>query len=311
MLADFTKMEFYRLFKMKSTYICLIAFLVVSILYNGLFMSVRFSKFGINVDNYQQAVSADISGYVEEDFSVNSVVENKTDLQADDQPLIGRGLGDYGKARVEDLFCFTMSKLNSLLCLGIVAAFLYGEDYSRKAIKNYNRINLSRHIRLLSKTAVLAVYAAAYHIVTYLASFISFIMFGTKSMSDGMKITNTGGFLLYILMTYLLTLAFISLVMTATVITRNQIAGLVIAIFMSMGTLSILFQAVDIILLHLTGSRFPFNFGMLSVTYDLSTADHYMLLSSNKVAAIILIAVIYLISCIFASILSIKRKDYK
>ena len=311
MLADFTKMEFYRLLKMKSTYICLIAFLVVSILYNGLFMCVRFSKFGINVDNYQQAVSADISSYVEDDFSASSVVGDKTDLKADDQPFIGRGLGDYGKARVEDLFVFTISKLNSLLCLGIVAAFLYGEDYSRKAIKNYNRINLSRHIRILSKTAVLAVYAAAYHIAAYLASFISFIMFGTKSLGDGMKISNIMGFIGYGFMTYLLTLALICLVMTATVITRNQIAGLVIGIFMSMGTLSILFQAVDIIILQLTGSRFPFNFGMLSVTYNLSTVTNYYLLSSNKMAAIILIAVIYLISCIFASILSIRKKDYK
>lgn len=298
---------------MKSTYICLIAFLVVSILYNGLFMCVRFSKFGINVRDYQEAVSVDITPVVNNgiDSYIGEGLVPQDKAEEEDKPFIGIGLGDYGKARVEDLFVFTISKLNSLLCLGIVAAFLYGEDYSRKAIKNYNRINLSRHIRILSKTAVLAVYAAAYHIAAYLASFISFIMFGTKSLGDGMKISNIMGFIGYGFMTYLLTLAFICLVMTATVITRNQIAGLVIGIFMSMGTLSILFQAVDIIILQLTGSRFLFNFGMLSVTYNLSTVTNYYLLSSNKMAAIILIAVIYLISCIFASILSIRKKDYK
>ena len=311
MLSNFTRMEFYRLLKMKSTYICLVAFLVVSILYNGLFMCVKFSKFGINVRNYQQAVSVDISGYVEDGLKTEDIVDPDAESRNDDSAFIGIGLGDYGNAGIEEIFAFTVSKLNALLCLGIVSAFLFGEDYSRKAIKNYNRINMSRHIRLLSKSIVLAVYAAVYHIVTFLASFLSLLMFGSRSLGESMKFANAPVFAGYFFLSYLLTLAFISLVMTATVITRNQIAGLVISIFMSTGALSIIFQALDIIIIQLTGSRPSFSFGMLSVTYDLAETNTFTLADKGNGAVIALIGVIYLISCIFASILSLKKKDYK
>ena len=310
MFVKYLKSELYRASGMKSTYILLGCMLIVVLITTFMFTKIDYSSFiSASDDDLQEINDAgfsldamDTGIEAGKETSVNMYVYTEGSSEGDpvDVQLYGNGM--YRDASLPELFQESAKVMyDALMCVIFISLFL-GGAYKAGYDKNLIVANGNRSILFLSRFCVIAFYDLVMLIMMLISTLIADVMFtGSVSM------TSDGSFLRYIIVSYILLLAFSSVVMAVTIVTRSAAAGNTVGIFLCIGTVSMVCAVVDYILIKYLG--FPGTFRIADITLSQNMTVLNLNSDNSIYTRAVICSLVYLIASVISSFVVIEKRD--
>ena len=302
MLLNFLKMELYRLLKMKSTYVMVIIVFLGTFIYNFVILGLDFEAL------LGQAMAGTITtGYdTEADVDYNEddgyyVFTGGYDGQdtGEKRSVIGVGIFHYNT--VNETYQMNLQGLIPLLLLAILFGLFYGNDYSSHVNKNYTIINGRRWVGFTAKTLACMIYCLAFHLLIWIICFLSHV-FWADSINPGFTLSA----LIYIPVTYLVTITIMVMIGFVSTLFKSKAAGITYGVLVSIGTLSLPIRIADYIISYKYGwTDFSLNYFIPSrmlATLEVGTNGKLVLIA-------VICAIIYVVSAFFGSLAFLKKRD--
>lgn len=282
------RMDVYRLFKTKSTYIILVIMLALSVMGTGL-MSVMTEMTGAKRQQVQTEQMSDNADYAVEDDQFNEDTEGAQSQLSVSVSEIDPDEND------NSVLSFAMSDISGLqagLFIIIFTVLFSMADINSEFIKSIGGQVKSRGVLIVSKMAAIAIFTAIVIIADFLTQLIAVnIFFDDAAVGSASEIVRL------LSSQFVLNFALAVLMMAIAMIIKNNVVSMIIGVCMCTGIFELIFMGINYLMDKIGFSDFDINNILITgkiqnVTIGADAADiGYALLTAAIYIAVSVLAV--------------------
>ena len=282
------RMDVYRLFKTKSTYIILVIMLALSVMGTGL-MSVMTEMTGAKRQQVQTEQMSDNADYAVEDDQFNEDTEGAQSQLSVSVSEIDPDEND------NSVLSFAMSDISGLqagLFIIICTVLFSMADINSEFIKSIGGQVKSRGVLIVSKMAAIAIFTAIVIIADFLTELIAVNIF-----FDDAVVGSASEIVRLLSSQFVLNFALAVLMMAIAIIIKNNVVSMIIGVCMCSGIFELIFMAINYLMDKIGFSDFDINNILITgkiqnVTIGADAADiGYALLTAAIYIAVSVLAV--------------------
>lgn len=282
------RMDVYRLFKTKSTYIILVIMLALSVMGTGL-MSVMTEMTGAKRQQVQTEQMSDNADYAVEDDQFNEDTEGAQSQLSVSVSEIDPDEND------NSVLSFAMSDISGLqagLFIIIFTVLFSMADINSEFIKSIGGQVKSRGVLIVSKMAAIAIFTAIVIIADFLTELIAVNIF-----FDDAVVGSASEIVRLLSSQFVLNFAFAVLMMAIAIIIKNNVVSMIIGVCMCTGIFELIFMGINYLMDKIGFSDFDINNILITgkiqnVTIGADAADiGYALLTAAIYIAVSVLAV--------------------
>lgn len=282
------RMDVYRLFKTKSTYIILVIMIAMSVMGTGL-MSVMTEMTGAESQQVQTEQMSDNADYAGEDDQFNedtegaqsqlSVSVSEVDPDENDNSVLSFAMSD-------------ISGLQAGLFIIIFTVLFSMADINSGFIKSIGGQVKGRGVLIVSKIAAIAIFTAIVIIADFLTELIAVNIF-----FDDAVVGSTSEIVRLLSSQFVLNFALAVLMMAIAIIIKNNVVSMIIGVCMCTGIFELIFMGINYLMDKIGFSDFDINNILITgkiqnVTIGADAADiGYALLTAAIYIAVSVLAV--------------------
>ena len=306
MFGKALKSELYRIKCMKSTFILPLVLIGLIFLTNFIYTGVDlYGLLGMSQSDLEsvQEQGTSAEGYMDSfRAGFEAGLQTASDLDGEEPQIKILGEGPLYHEDVATVFSMDVGSLYGQLLLAIFVGIFIGDVYSTGHDKNLIVFGGKRGLLFTARILLISLYALVLHIVMWLTAIISMALMG-ESVFLGID----KAFIIFFVVTWLLSVAFGGLVSAMTNITRSKAAGITLGIILSLGALSTLMSVASLIIQKKLGLEPEFNLGNYTVTQNIAAMTLYS--DGHFVLRALICAIAYFTAAYFISVLFIKKRD--
>lgn len=282
------RMDVYRLFKTKSTYIILVIMLALSVMGTGL-MSVMTEMTGAKRQQVQTEQMSDKADYAVEDDQFNEDTEGAQSQLSVSVSEIDPDEND------NSVLSFAMSDISGLqagLFIIIFTVLFSMADINSEFIKSIGGQVKSRGVLIVSKMAAIAIFTAIVIIADFLTELIAVNIF-----FDDAVVGSASEIVRLLSSQFVLNFALAVLMMAIAIIIKNNVVSMIIGVCMCTGIFGLIFMGINYLMDKIGFSDFDINNILITgkiqnVTIGADAADiGYALLTAAIYIAVSVLAV--------------------
>lgn len=282
------RMDVYRLFKTKSTYIILVIMLALSVMGTGL-MSVMTEMTGAKRQQVQTEQMSDKADYAVEDDQFNEDTEGAQSQLSVSVSEIDPDEND------NSVLSFAMSDISGLqagLFIIIFTVLFSMADINSEFIKSIGGQVKSRGVLIVSKMAAIAIFTAIVIIADFLTELIAVNIF-----FDDAVVGSASEIVRLLSSQFVLNFALAILMMAIAIIIKNNVVSMIIGVCMCSGIFELIFMGINYLMDKIGFSDFDINNILITgkiqnVTIGADAADiGYALLTAAIYIAVSVLAV--------------------
>lgn len=282
------RMDVYRLFKTKSTYIILVIMLALSVMGTGL-MSVMTEMTGAKRQQVQTEQMSDNADYAVEDDQFNEDTEGAQSQLSVSVSEIDPDEND------NSVLSFAMSDISGLqagLFIIIFTVLFSMADINSEFIKSIGGQVKSRGVLIVSKMAAIAIFTAIVIIADFLTELIAVNIF-----FDDAVVGSASEIVRLLSSQFVLNFALAVLMMAIAIIIKNNVVSMIIGVCMCTGIFELIFMGINYLMDKIGFSDFDINNILITgkiqnVTIGADVADiGYALLTAAIYIAVSVLAV--------------------
>ena len=282
------RMDVYRLFKTKSTYIILVIMLAMSVMGTGL-MSVMTEMTGAERQQVQTEQMSDNADYAGEDDQFNEDTEGAQSQLSVSVSEIDSDEND------NSVLSFAMSDISGLqagLFIIIFTVLFSMADINSGFIKSIGGQVKGRGVLIVSKTAAIAIFTAIVIIADFLTELIAVNIF-----FDDAVVGSASEIVRLLSSQFVLNFALAVLMMAIAIIIKNNVVSMIIGVCMCTGIFELIFMGINYLMDKIGFSDFDINNILITgkiqnVTIGADAADiGYALLTAAIYIAVSVLAV--------------------
>lgn len=282
------RMDVYRLFKTKSTYIILVIMIAMSVMGTGL-MSVMTEMTGAESQQVQTEQMSDNADYAGEDDQFNKDTEGAQSQLSVSVSEIDPDEND------NSVLSFAMSDISGLqagLFIIIFTVLFSMADINSGFIKSIGGQVKGRGVLIVSKMAAIAIFTAIVIIADFLAELIAVNIF-----FDDAVVGSASEIVRLLSSQFVLNFALAILMMAIAIIIKNNVVSMIIGVCMCTGIFELIFMGINYLMDKIGFSDFDINNILITgkiqnVTIGADTADiGYALLTAAIYIAVSVLAV--------------------
>lgn len=283
-MLNMIKMDMYRMFKAKSLYV------IWCILICLLFLSTWLIK-----NEYQAAVE-NHEEYRNE--TVEEGEESEEDIVFGIQTVVPTEVGE--DITVFDMLFANIGGKDIALFLVIFAVIFATADIGSGYIKNFGGQVKRREGLIVSKALALLVFTGLTLLITFLAQAISnFIVLGYLKWGD------TGSLFRYMGLQILLHFALAMIIMTISILARNNVFSMIFAICLCMNMMVIVYSGIETLVKKIGLG----NLNLMKYTITDKIGSLSMNFSSGIMERIMIISLIYIVITVVISMYIYRKRD--
>lgn len=282
------RMDVYRLFKTKSTYIILVIMLALSVMGTGL-MSVMTEMTGAERQQVQTEQMSDNADYAGEDDQFNKDTEGAQSQLSVSVSEIDPDEND------NSVLSFAMSDISGLqagLFIIIFTVLFSMADINSGFIKSIGGQVKGRGVLIVSKMAAIAIFTAIVIIADFLTELIAVNIF-----FDDAVVGSASEIVRLLSSQFVLNFALAILMMAIAIIIKNNVVSMIIGVCMCSGIFELIFMGINYLMDKIGFSDFDINNILITgkiqnVTIGADAADiGYALLTAAIYIAVSVLAV--------------------
>lgn len=282
------RMDVYRLFKTKSTYIILVIMLAMSVMGTGL-MSVMTEMTGAERQQVQTEQMSDNADYAGEDDQFNEDTEGAQSQLSVSVSEIDPDEND------NSVLSFAMSDISGLqagLFIIIFTVLFSMADINSGFIKSIGGQVKGRGVLIVSKIAAIAIFTAIVIIADFLTELIAVNIF-----FDDAVVGSASEIVRLLSSQFVLNFALAILMMAIAIIIKNNVVSMIIGVCMCSGIFELIFMGINYLMDKIGFSDFDINNILITgkiqnVTIGADAADiGYALLTAAIYIAVSVLAV--------------------
>lgn len=282
------RMDVYRLFKTKSTYIILVIMLSMSVMGTGL-MSVMTEMTGAERQQVQTEQMSDNADYAGEDDQFNEDTEGAQSQLSVSVSEIDPDEND------NSVLSFAMSDISGLqagLFIIIFTVLFSMADINSGFIKSIGGQVKGRGVLIVSKMAAIAIFTAIVIIADFLTELIAVNIF-----FDDAVVGSASEIVRLLSSQFVLNFALAILMMAIAIIIKNNVVSMIIGVCMCSGIFELIFMGINYLMDKIGFSDFDINNILITgkiqnVTIGADAADiGYALLTAAIYIAVSVLAV--------------------
>lgn len=282
------RMDVYRLFKTKSTYIILVIMLAMSVMGTGL-MSVMTEMTGAERQQVQTEQMSDNADYAGEDDQFNEDTEGAQSQLSVSVSEIDPDEND------NSVLSFAMSDISGLqagLFIIIFTVLFSMADINSGFIKSIGGQVKGRGVLIVSKMAAIAIFTTIVIIADFLTELIAVNIF-----FDDAVVGSASEIVRLLSSQFVLNFALAILMMAIAIIIKNNVVSMIIGVCMCSGIFELIFMGINYLMDKIGFSDFDINNILITgkiqnVTIGADTADiGYALLTAAIYIAVSVLAV--------------------
>ncbi|MCI7113430.1 MAG: ABC transporter permease [Lachnobacterium sp.] len=282
------RMDVYRLFKTKSTYIILVIMLALSVMGTGL-MSVMTEMTGAKRQQVQTEQMSDNADYAVEDDQFNEDTEGAQSQLSVSVSEIDPDEND------NSVLSFAMSDISGLqagLFIIIFTVLFSMADINSEFIKSIGGQVKSRGVLIVSKMAAIAIFTAIVIIADFLTELIAVNIF-----FDDAVVGSASEIVRLLSSQFVLNFALAVLMMAIAIIIKNNVVSMIIGVCMCTGIFELIFMGINYLMDKIGFSDFDINNILITgkiqnVTIGADAADiGYALITAAIYIAVSVLAV--------------------
>ena len=282
------RMDVYRLFKTKSTYIILVIMLALSVMGTGL-MSVMTEMTGAERQQVQTEQMSDNADYAVEDDQFNEDTEGAQSQLSVSVSEIDPDEND------NSVLSFAMSDISGLqagLFIIIFTVLFSMADINSEFIKSIGGQVKSRGVLIVSKMAAIAIFTAIVIIADCLTELIAVNIF-----FDDAVVGSASEIVRLLSSQFVLNFALAVLMMAIAIIIKNNVVSMIIGVCICTGIFELIFMGINYLMDKIGFSDFDINNILITgkiqnVTIGADAADiGYALLTAAIYIAVSVLAV--------------------
>lgn len=282
------RMDVYRLFKTKSTYIILVIMLAMSVMGTGL-MSVMTEMTGAERQQVQTEQMSDNADYAGEDDQFNEDTEGAQSQLSVSVSEIDPDEND------NSVLSFAMSDISGLqagLFIIIFTVLFSMADINNGFIKSIGGQVKGRGVLIVSKMAAIAIFTAIVIIADFLTELIAVNIF-----FDDAVVGSASEIVRLLSSQFVLNFALAILMMAIAIIIKNNVVSMIIGVCMCSGIFELIFMGINYLMDKIGFSDFDINNILITgkiqnVTIGADAADiGYALLTAAIYIAVSVLAV--------------------
>lgn len=282
------RMDVYRLFKTKSTYIILVIMLAMSVMGTGL-MSVMTEMTGAERQQVQTEQMSDNADYAGEDDQFNKDTEGAQSQLSVSVSEIDPDEND------NSVLSFAMSDISGLqagLFIIIFTVLFSMADINSGFIKSIGGQVKGRGVLIVSKMAAIAIFTAIVIIADFLTELIAVNIF-----FDDAVVGSASEIVRLLSSQFVLNFALAILMMAIAIIIKNNVVSMIIGVCMCSGIFELIFMGINYLMDKIGFSDFDINNILITgkiqnVTIGADAADiGYALLTAAIYIAVSVLAV--------------------
>ena len=306
MFTKALKSELYRIRCLKSTFILPLVLVGLIFLTNFMYTRIDFEGLlGMSKEDVQsvQEQGTSAEGYMDSfRAGFEAGLQTASDIEEEQEPVKILGEGPLYHEDVATVFSLDVGSLYGPLLLAIFVGIFIGDVYSTGHDKNLIIFGGKRGLLFAARTILISLYALALHIVMWITAIVSTALMGESTVLGIDK-----SFVIFFVVTWLLTVAFGGLVSAMTNVTRSKAAGITLGIILSLGALSTIMSIASLVIQKKMGLEPTFNLGNYTVTQNIASMTLYS--DGHFVLRALICAVIYFSVSYLISVLFIKKRD--
>lgn len=282
------RMDVYRLFKTKSTYIILVIMIAMSVMGTGL-MSVMTEMTGAESQQVQTEQMSDNADYAGEDDQFNKDTEGAQSQLSVSVSEIDPDEND------NSVLSFAMSDISGLqagLFIIIFTVLFSMADINSGFIKSIGGQVKGRGVLIVSKIAAIAIFTAIVIIADFLTELIAVNIF-----FDDAVVGSVSEIVRLLSSQFVLNFALAILMMAIAIIIKNNVVSMIIGVCMCTGIFELIFMGINYLMDKIGFSDFDINNILITgkiqnVTIGADAADiGYALLTAAIYIAVSVLAV--------------------
>lgn len=282
------RMDVYRLFKTKSTYIILVIMIAMSVMGTGL-MSVMTEMTGAESQQVQTEQMSDNADYAGEDDQFNKDTEGAQSQLSVSVSEIDPDEND------NSVLSFAMSDISGLqagLFIIIFTVLFSMADINSGFIKSIGGQVKGRGVLIVSKMAAIAIFTAIVIIADFLTELIAVNIF-----FDDAVVGSASEIVRLLSSQFVLNFALAILMMAIAIIIKNNVVSMIIGVCMCTGIFELIFMGINYLMDKIGFSDFDINNILITgkiqnVTIGADAADiGYALLTAAIYIAVSVLAV--------------------
>lgn len=282
------RMDVYRLFKTKSTYIILVIMIAMSVMGTGL-MSVMTEMTGAESQQVQTEQMSDNADYAGEDDQFNEDTEGAQSQLSVSVSEIDPDEND------NSVLSFAMSDISGLqagLFIIIFTVLFSMADINSGFIKSIGGQVKGRGVLIVSKIAAIAIFTAIVIIADFLTELIAVNIF-----FDDAVVGSASEIVRLLSSQFVLNFALAVLMMAIAIIIKNNVVSMIIGVCMCSGIFELIFMGINYLMDKIGFSDFDINNILITgkiqnVTIGADAADiGYALLTAAIYIAVSVLAV--------------------
>lgn len=290
------RMDVYRLFKTKSTYIILVIMLAMSVMGTGL-MSVMTEMTGAERQQVQTEQMSDNADYAGEDDQFNEDTEGAQSQLSVSVSEIDPDEND------NSVLSFAMSDISGLqagLFIIIFTVLFSMADINSGFIKSIGGQVKGRGVLIVSKMAAIAIFTAIVIIADFLTELIAVNIF-----FDDAVVGSASEIVRLLSSQFVLNFALAILMMAIAIIIKNNVVSMIIGVCMCSGIFELIFMGINYLMDKIGFSDFDINNILITgkiqnVTIGADAAD---------IGYALLTAAIYIVVSVLAVYNVFKHRD--
>lgn len=290
------RMDVYRLFKTKSTYIILVIMIALSVMGTGL-MSVMTEMTGAESQQVQTEQMSDNADYAGEDDQFNEDTEG-----AQSQLSVSVSESDPDE-NDNSVLSFAMSDISGLqagLFIIIFTVLFSMADINSGFIKSIGGQVKGRGVLIVSKIAAIAIFTAIVIIADFLTELIAVNIF-----FDDAVVGSASEIVRLLSSQFVLNFALAVLMMAIAIIIKNNVVSMIIGVCMCSGIFELIFMGINYLMDKIGFDDFDINNILITgkiqnVTIGADAAD---------IGYALLTAAIYIAVSVFAVYNVFKHRD--
>ena len=244
------RMDVYRLFKTKSTYIILVIMLAMSVMGTGL-MSVMTEMTGVERQQVQTEQMSDNADYAGEDDQFNEDTEGAQSQLSVSVSEIDPDEND------NSVLSFAMSDISGLqagLFIIIFTVLFSMADINSGFIKSIGGQVKGRGVLIVSKMAAIAIFTAIVIIADFLTELIAVNIF-----FDDAVVGSASEIVRLLSSQFVLNFALAVLMMAIAIIIKNNVVSMIIGVCMCSGIFELIFMGINYLMDKIGFSDFDIN----------------------------------------------------
>lgn len=290
------RMDVYRLFKTKSTYIILVIMIALSVMGTGL-MSVMTEMTGAESQQVQTEQMSDNADYAGEDDQFN---EDTEEAQSQFSVSVSESDPDENDNSVLSFAMSDISGLQAGLFIIIFTVLFSMADINSGFIKSIGGQVKGRGVLIVSKISAIAIFTAIVIIADFLTELIAVNIF-----FDDAVVGSASEIVRLLSSQFVLNFALAVLMMAIAIIIKNNVVSMIIGVCMCSGIFELIFMGINYLMDKIGFDDFDINNILITgkiqnVTIGADAAD---------IGYALLTAAIYIAVSVFAVYNVFKHRD--